>query len=107
MKRGTAVALIIMPKLLYQPFYHRLMRRTALFTAILAAAGVISAANPILPDFHADPEILYSNGDGKYYIYSTTDGIPSWCGYYYHAFSSPDRMCFNPDRTIKPVVPMK
>lgn len=66
------------------------MRRIALFSAIIAAAGAISAANPILPDFHADPEILYSNRDGKYYIYSTTDGTPGWGGYYYHAFSSPD-----------------
>ena len=29
--------------------------------------------NPILPGFHADPEILYSNKTKKYYIYSTTD----------------------------------
>jgi abortive infection bacteriophage resistance protein len=37
--------------------------------------------NPILPGFHADPEILYSNKTGKYYIYSTTDGKPGWGGY--------------------------
>lgn len=46
--------------------------------------------NPILPDFHADPEILYSNKTGKYYIYSTTDGTPGWGGYYFHVFSSSD-----------------
>ena len=46
--------------------------------------------NPILPGFHADPEILYSNKTGKYYIYSTTDGIPGWGGYKYYVYSSSD-----------------
>lgn len=46
--------------------------------------------NPILPDFHADPEILYSEKTGKYYIYSTTDGTPRWGGYYFTVFSSSD-----------------
>ncbi len=44
--------------------------------------------NPILPGFHADPEILYSHQTGKYYIYSTTDGQPGWGGWNYYAFSS-------------------
>lgn len=34
------------------------------------------SGNPVLPGFHADPEILYSNKTKKYYIYSTTDGQP-------------------------------
>lgn len=46
--------------------------------------------NPILPGFHADPEVLYSNKTGKYYIYSTTDGIPGWGGYKYYVYSSSD-----------------
>lgn len=46
--------------------------------------------NPILPDFHADPEVLYSNLTGKYYIYSTTDGTPGWGGYDFNVFSSSD-----------------
>ena len=46
--------------------------------------------NPILPGFHADPEILYSNKTGKYYIYSTTDGKPGWGGYKYYVYSSAD-----------------
>lgn len=66
------------------------MRLSAFITLILAATSALVAKNPILPGFHADPEILYSNRDGKYYIYSTTDGTPGWGGYYYHAFSSPD-----------------
>nr|WP_302828870.1 family 43 glycosylhydrolase [uncultured Bacteroides sp.] len=46
--------------------------------------------NPVLPGFHADPEILYSNQTKKYYIYSTTDGQPGWGGWYFTVFSSTD-----------------
>lgn len=42
--------------------------------------------NPVLPGFHADPEILYSNKTKKYYIYSTTDGQPGWGGWYFTVF---------------------
>ena len=45
---------------------------------------------PILPDYHADPEVLYSNKTGKYYIYSTTDGTPGWGGHDFSVFSSTD-----------------
>ncbi|MDE5608148.1 MAG: family 43 glycosylhydrolase, partial [Muribaculaceae bacterium] len=48
------------------------------------------AANPVLPGFHADPEILHSRRDGLYYLYSTTDGTPGWGGTYYTCYSSPD-----------------
>ena len=47
-------------------------------------------AQPILPGFHADPEVLYSNKTGKYYIYSTTDGTPGWGGHDFSVFSSTD-----------------
>ncbi len=43
---------------------------------------------PILPGFHADPEVLYSNKTGKYYVYSTTDGTPGWGGHDFSVFSS-------------------
>ncbi|MGM9707972.1 MAG: family 43 glycosylhydrolase [Prevotella sp.] len=46
--------------------------------------------NPILPDYHADPEILYSKLTKKYYIYSTTDGYPGWGGWTFNVFSSTD-----------------
>ena len=46
--------------------------------------------NPILPGFHADPEVLYSNKTNKYYIYSTTDGHPGWGGWSFSVFSSDD-----------------
>ena len=45
---------------------------------------------PVLPGFHADPEVLYSNKTKKYYIYSTTDGTPGWGGYDFSVFSSTD-----------------
>lgn len=46
--------------------------------------------NPVLPEFHADPEVLYSNLTKKYYIYSTTDGTPGWGGHDFSVFSSTD-----------------
>lgn len=48
------------------------------------------AMNPVIPGFHADPEIMYSNKTGKYYIYSTTDGQSGWGGWYFTAYSSED-----------------
>lgn len=49
-----------------------------------------TSGNPILPEFHADPEILYARQTGRFYIYSTTDGAPGWGGYYFTVFSSKD-----------------
>ncbi len=46
--------------------------------------------NPVLPGFHADPEVLYAQKTKKYYIYSTTDGQPGWGGWYFTVFSSDD-----------------
>lgn len=48
------------------------------------------SGNPILPEFHADPEVMYSHQTGKFYIYSTTDGVEGWGGYYFTVFSSED-----------------
>lgn len=44
--------------------------------------------NPVLEGYYADPEILYSNKTGKYYLYPTSDGFQSWGGYYFKTFSS-------------------
>ena len=38
----------------------------------LSAIGLKAQQNPILPGFHADPEVLYSHLTHRYYIYSTT-----------------------------------
>lgn len=48
------------------------------------------SGNPILPDFHADPEVLYDFKTDRFYIYSTTDGQPGWGGWYFTCFSSPN-----------------
>lgn len=59
-------------------------------TTNTATTKAAYAKNPILPGFHADPEVTYSNKTKRYYIYSTTDGTPGWGGYTYKAFSSAD-----------------
>jgi arabinoxylan arabinofuranohydrolase len=46
--------------------------------------------NPALPGYFADPDILYSQKTGKFYLYPTSDGFTSWSGTYFKAFSSPD-----------------
>lgn len=46
--------------------------------------------NPVLPGFYADPEVLYSEKTGRYYIYPTSDGFDGWSGTYFKVFSSAD-----------------
>ncbi len=46
--------------------------------------------NPVLEGYFADPDILYSEKTGKYYIYPTSDGFDNWGGTYFKAFSSDD-----------------
>ena len=73
------------------------MRKTIFFAMLLIIAGAQAgnkkqqmSGNPILPEFHADPEVMFSNQTGRFYIYSTTDGAPGWGGYYFTVFSSAD-----------------
>ncbi|MBN2611049.1 MAG: family 43 glycosylhydrolase [Bacteroidales bacterium] len=56
--------------------------------------------NPVLPGFHADPEILYSEKTGRFYIYPTSDGYPGWGGYSFDVFSSPDLVNWTNEGTI-------
>jgi Beta-xylosidase len=44
--------------------------------------------NPVLEGYYADPEILYSNKTGKFYLYPTSDGFTGWSGTYFKTFSS-------------------
>jgi hypothetical protein len=46
--------------------------------------------NPVLGGLYADPDIIYSQKMGKYYIYPTSDGFTGWSGTYFKTFSSPD-----------------
>lgn len=61
-----------------------------LFIFLGITAQEKTCRQPILPGFHADPEVLYAQKTGKYYIYSTTDGTPGWGGYDFSVFSSQD-----------------
>ena len=46
--------------------------------------------NPVIPGVYADPEILYSEQTGKYYLYPTTDGEEEWKNHDFRCFSSTD-----------------
>lgn len=61
-----------------------------IIVSLLALISMTATAqkNPILPEMHADPEVLADGG--RYYIYSTTDGAPGWGGYYFTCYSSKD-----------------
>jgi arabinoxylan arabinofuranohydrolase len=52
--------------------------------------SVTETHNPALPGYYADPDILYSQKTGRFYLYPTSDGFTSWSGTYFKAFSSPD-----------------
>ena len=75
-----------------------IMKKTLIALSFLSVFNCVSdvmaqrpkTGNPVLPEFHADPEVLYSKQTKKYYIYSTTDGTPGWGGYYFTVFSSKD-----------------
>ena len=56
--------------------------------------------NPVIPDFHADPEVLFSQKTGRFYVYPTTDGYESWGGYSFDVFSSPDLVHFTNEGTF-------
>lgn len=49
-----------------------------------------NAANPVIIGEHADPEVLYSEMTGRYYIYPTTDGAEGWLSHDFRVFSSTD-----------------
>ncbi|WP_240915219.1 family 43 glycosylhydrolase [Chitinophaga oryziterrae] len=46
--------------------------------------------NPVLKGYYADPDILYAEKTGKFYIYPTSDGFDNWSGTYFKTFSSKD-----------------
>ena len=79
---------------------------TVTFTAKAADATreykvtAYECANPVLPDFHADPEVLFSKKTGRFYVYPTTDGYDGWGGYSFDVFSSPDLVHFQNEGTI-------
>jgi len=51
-------------------------------------AEIVKNHNPVLNGFYADPEILYSEKTGKFYLYPTSDGYTNWSGTNFKCFSS-------------------
>ncbi|MER2491752.1 family 43 glycosylhydrolase [Catenovulum sediminis] len=63
----------------------------------------VSAAvnnNPVIEGYYADPEIIYSQRDKKYYLYPTSDGYLNWSGTYFETFSSTDLINWTNEGTI-------
>lgn len=58
------------------------------------------SVNPVIEGFYADPEIIYSNKTGKFYLYPTTDGTPGWGGHEFYVFSSPDLVEWTKEKCI-------
>lgn len=56
--------------------------------------------NPVLDGYKADPDILYSEKTGKYYIYPTSDGYTDWSGFQFKVFSSDDMVSWKDEGVI-------
>jgi len=59
-----------------------------------------AANNPVLEGYHADPEILYAEKTGKFYLYPTSDGYTGWAGDHFKVFSSEDLRNWTDEGTI-------
>lgn len=64
------------------------------------AVSATETHNPALSGYYADPDILYSQKNGKFYLYPTSDGFTGWSGTYFKAFSSPDLVSWKDEGTI-------
>ncbi len=56
--------------------------------------------NPVIPGLYADPEILYCEADGRYYLYPTTDGCEQWDNHDFRCYSSSDLRHWQPEGVI-------
>ncbi|GAO30824.1 family 43 glycosylhydrolase [Geofilum rubicundum] len=56
--------------------------------------------NPVLEGYFADPEIIYSEKHGKYFLYPTSDGYHGWSGTYFKTFSSEDLVTWEEEAVI-------
>ncbi|GAC1382834.1 MAG: hypothetical protein NVSMB30_30380 [Hymenobacter sp.] len=64
------------------------------------AVSATETHNPALTGYYADPDILYSQKTGKFYLYPTSDGFTGWSGTYFKAFSSPDLVSWKDEGSI-------
>lgn len=55
---------------------------------LISEWGKLKTANNMLKGLYADPDILYAEKTGKYYLYPTSDGFENWAGTYFKTFSS-------------------
>lgn len=69
--------------------------QTKTFQVSLTAEG-----NPVIAGYYADPEIIFSERDRKFYMYPTSDGFTNWSGKYFETFSSPDLVNWTAEGTI-------
>lgn len=58
------------------------------------------SGNPVLEGYYADPDILYSKKNKKFYMYPTSDGFVGWAGTYFKAFSSSDMVNWTDEGVI-------
>ncbi len=72
---------------------------SALGTYIYQVSATVEG-NPVVPGFHADPEILYSQKTKKYYLYPTSDGYRGWGGYSFKVYSSTDLVNWTDEGTF-------
>lgn len=79
---------------------HSFLFYLCIIGTIQASAQTKSSRNPMLPGFHADPEIMYSHQTKQYYIYPTSDGFPGWGGSYFKVFSSKDLKTWKEEKVI-------
>ena len=56
--------------------------------------------NPVLNGYYADPDILYAEKTGKFYMYPTSDGFNNWSGTYFKCFSSSDLITWKDEGVI-------
>ena len=67
---------------------------------VIFKVDAVEDHNPVLEGYYADPDILYAEKTGKYYIYPTTDGFNNWGGYYFKVFSSDNLVDWTDEGTI-------
>lgn len=101
-KPGTALTafnpgFITFPGVTVTPKAANLSTGAKIFTVSIAGkapvkykVSTVKNNNPVLAGLYADPDILYAEKTGKFYLYPTSDGFDGWSGKYFKAFSSPD-----------------
>lgn len=111
-KPGTALTafnpgFITFPGVTVTPKAANLSTGPKIFTVSIAGkapvkykVSAVENHNPVLAGLYADPDILYAEKTGKFYLYPTSDGFDGWSGKYFKAFSSPDMVNWKDEGVI-------